>query len=123
ELLLGGGPQAQPGHLADHVAAGLARRYAVALDLSDRPSFSIADRVHVELDRLLAGPALGVHACVDDETYRTEYRILEHAQLSPPVLRIQAHLVRELLGVERPTFAVAGEPDRLAQHRDALRFE
>ena len=58
EKLLGLGAGAKPGEMADLVAAGLARRYAIAVDLALQPGPRDAGRRDHIVERLLSAPAL-----------------------------------------------------------------
>jgi hypothetical protein len=82
---------------ADHVGASLARPGDVALH------FLRADAV---VDRLLAGPALGVQAGVDHQAPRAEQFRAERAEQARNVAFIPALLHRQALGVQAPAFAV-----------------
>jgi hypothetical protein len=64
--------RANPRHVADLVAARLADADAIALDFTLRARAGEACRLDHVIGRLLAGPALGVEACVHHQARRAE---------------------------------------------------
>src|SRR5262249_42312199 len=79
-----------------------------------------ADILHEEADRLLAAPALGVHAGVGDEPRRAVHEALDHAEPADRIIGIHAHLVRQLLGIEAPALAISGDADIAVKQRNRL---
>jgi hypothetical protein len=92
--------------LPDFVTKGLGRPGNVAvcfgLDLGLVEGAGFAE----EVDHLLAAPALGVDARIDDQAHRAKALALESAPIRDRIL-VEANLFAELLGIERPTFDVA----------------
>ena len=89
--------------VAHLVAARLSRPRAIAIDLAG--DFLGVRSVHVdeEPDGLLARPALGVDARVDDQAARPEGNRLQISEAPDAIVVIGAELVGELLGIESPT--------------------
>ena len=104
--------------LAEFVGAGLRgpRDVAVGFGLDER----LVDVVlaHV-VDDLIARPALGVDAGVDDEADGAEEFGVEAAVVANGVL-VEAHLFAELFGVECPAFGVGAEAGMEAELGQAL---
>src|SRR5262249_11005196 len=107
--------------VADLVAAGLAGPRAVAIDFAR--DFLRVGSVHVdeERDRLLAGPALGVDAGVDDQPARSEGDRLQVSETPDVILVVRAEFVAELLRVEAPPFRVRVERQHLPDERHLVR--
>src|SRR3546814_5211156 len=83
----------------DLVAARLSCPAAIAVYLARDLERVRAILAHEEFDALLARPAFGVEARVDDEAARTEGERLEITQAPDLEIIIEAKLVGELLGV------------------------
>jgi hypothetical protein len=62
----------------------------------------VAVRQHV-VDRLLAGPTLGVDAGVDHQAHRAQHLVVERAEPLIGIL-VEAHVVAQRLRIERPAF-------------------
>src|SRR6478736_2286891 len=86
--------------LAHHVRARLARVDDVAFDFA---------RFDAVVDRLLAGPVLGVDAGVDDEAPGAEQLHVELPELALEIVLVPAGLGREALGVQTPSLAERGD--------------
>ena len=91
--------------VADLVAERLAGPGDVALHLRDDVGLGERRVVEHVLDRLLAGPALGVQAGVHHETHRAQLLVVQAAE---PLVGIGEHpeLLAERLGVQRPALDV-----------------
>ena len=63
-----------------------------------------------------------MEARIDDQARGAEQERLEEAGAAERIVGIDAQLVGELLGVERPAFGVGREETKLAERRDVLRF-
>src|SRR6185369_11277726 len=111
---------AHPGRMSNLVAAGLADHRAVALDLPLRAGAGVAGRLDHVIGRLLAAPSLGMDPGVDDQTRGAEQERLEITGAAERIVRIDAELIGDLLGIKRPTLRVGGEAAGLAQQRDVL---
>ncbi len=113
-----GGALAQFGDLerADLVAQRLARPHHVAFDLALGQRFRIPQRIAVILDRLLARPALGVHAGVDHQPRRAQHLVVQVAEI---IFRLveQAHLLAQRFRIQRPAFRVGIVAAELAEVR------
>ena len=105
----------------DLVAARLPGPRAIAIDFAGH--FQRIRSVHVdeELHALLARPALGVDAGVDDQPAGAEGDRLQVAEPPDRIVLVRAELVGELLGVERPPFRVGVEGEQLADQRHLVR--
>src|SRR6476659_8451660 len=100
------GLRAEPkeGELPDLVSERLARNGDVALDLGDHLGAAHAAIVEHVLNRLIAGPVLGMDAAVDDEAHRAKHLVIEAAEALIGV-GLHAELVPQSLGIERPALA------------------
>ncbi len=107
--------------MADLVAAGLARPDDVAVDLALGAGAFPPDRRHEEGDGALAAPTLGVHTGVDDETRRTKQEALDHADPAQGIVRIDAKLVTEGLGIKAIAFAKGRYPERAVEQGNVAR--
>ena len=106
--------------VADLVAAGLAGPAAIAVDFARDFLGLRAVVVDEEADALLAGPALGVEAGVDDQAARAEGDALEIAEAARREVVIDAKLVGQLLGIERPAFGIGVERQQGADQRQLV---
>ena len=68
-------------------------------------------------DRLLAAPLQRVDAGVDHAAIGAEQLELEIAKPSQGIVVVHPDLIRELFGVQRPAFAIAGKSTGLADER------
>ena len=66
--------------------------------------------INERLDRLLARPALRMHAGVDHKPRSAEALALQIAQAAKGIAIVVAKLVDQLFGVKRPTFDEVVEP-------------
>src|SRR6266508_5150005 len=110
--------------LADFVGQRLAGPDDVPIDFVNSLALAEPDVVEEELDRLLARPAQVMDAGVDDKSTASPRLIAEHAEARPRI-GIEAQLVGESLGIQRPAFdeGVAQPPSAVAPKRgDILRF-
>src|SRR6185295_7267636 len=97
------------------VAARLAGRSAITLDLALDAATREAGRGDHMVDRLLAAPPLVIHAGVDHEPFGTEQEALQIAR--PLYALVTAEFVRQLLGIKRPALAIGGVKSDSAKHR------
>src|SRR5438477_11876638 len=112
-------PQLQDLQLPDLVRERLRRHGDVAVGLHLYVEL-VDGRVRVEeIDDLLPVPALRVQSGVDDETDRAEHLVLETPEVAVGVL-VEADLLAEPLGVERPALDERGVEGLLADRRQAL---
>ena len=72
--------QAADGQLADLVGERLARNGDVALDLGGGVGLRLSRIVEHVLDRLVAGPTLGMDAGVDDQPHRAQHLVVQIAE-------------------------------------------
>ena len=116
------GEAAQPVDLAmaDLVAAGLARPGAIAVDLALDVAARRAVGGREPLDRMVAGPALGVEPGVDHQPAGAERNRLKIAEPPERIALVAAELVAELLGIERPAFRISVEGEQRAHQRQAI---
>src|SRR6476469_3326260 len=112
--------QGDDGRMADLVAAGLAGPGAIAVDLARH--FERVGAVDVDeiIDALLAGPALGMDARIDHQAAAAEGDRLEIAEAADGEVVIDAKLVDQLLGIERPAFGLTVEREQRADERRLL---
>ena len=103
--------------LAQHVAAGLARPHAIALDLGDGFAFRIAQGVDIEFQGLFAAPFQAMHAAVHHQPHAAEHGVVQLPDGAEGIVLIHADLHRHLLGIQRPAFDIGAEPQRLADQR------
>ena len=98
--------------LADHVAGRLARVVEIALDFLGRVALG-NQRVGPEIvDCLLAAPALGMDARVDDQPNRAPQLRRIHAELGIWVV-VEAHLPAQPFRIQPPAFAISDvDPNR-----------
>ena len=80
ELCLGAGANRQDLQLTDLVCQCLAGVTDVAINFIDDVVFGLGGIVLEEIDRLLARPALVMHARVDDEAYGTPHFVGQRAE-------------------------------------------
>src|SRR5436190_2149894 len=106
--------------VADLVAAGLTGPGAIAVDLAGHLLGRGAVGFGEPSDRMVAGPALGVEAGVDDEAAGAEGDRLEVAEAAERIALIDSELVAQLLGVERPAFRISVEGEQGADQRQAV---
>ena len=108
--------------MADLVAAGLARPGAIAvdfgLDILERRSVGAGE----PLDGVIARPALGVQAGVDDQAAAAIGDRLEIAQPPGNIAVIGAQFVAQLLGIERPALAIGVEGQQRPDQRQFIRI-
>src|SRR6266478_10068419 len=102
--------------LAQVVRQRLPRPGDVAVHLGAELSLGERGVLPEVLDRLLARPALGMNAGVDDQARGAPDLVAEHAKALVGRV-VQPHLEPELLAVQRPAFAVSGDVGELAEHR------
>src|SRR3546814_3576083 len=106
--------------MAHLVAAGLAGPGAISVDLA----LYFLDRRAVggrePLDSVVAGPPLGVEPRVDDQPAGAERHGLEIAEPSQRIAFVDAELVGELLGIERPAFRIGVEGEQRADERQVV---
>src|SRR3546814_8885391 len=104
--------------MAHLVAAGLAGPGAISVDLA----LYFLDRRAVggrePLDSVVAGPPLGVEPRVDDQPAGAERHGLEIAEPSQRIAFVDAELVGELLGIERPAFRIGVEGEQRARSEE-----
>ena len=60
---------------------------------------------------------------VEHKAHGAQQRIVEIPHATPRVVSIHAHLVGELLRIERPALTIGSKPHRPAQHRQTAGFE
>ena len=106
--------------MPDLVAAGLARHRAIAVDFARHGSPIVAIGLDEPVDRLVAGPMLGMEPGVDHQPACAEAGRLEIAELAHRIVGIDAKLVGQLLGIERPAFAIGVERQHRADQRHAV---
>src|SRR5258706_9688782 len=99
---------------ADLVAERLPGRGHVALDVVLRGLFRAAERLAPIGDGFLARPPLVVQAGVDDEARGAHELGGEVSRVRIRIL-VEAHLLAERLGVERPALAVGVDEAELAK--------
>ena len=104
----------------DLVAAGLARRRAIAFHFAGGEARRFAFLVDEIGDRLFAAPFHVMDAGIDDATIGAEQLEFQIADAADGIVVIHADLVGKLLGIKRPAFRVTGEADRLADEREIL---
>ena len=92
-------PRAHPRKVSNLVAARLANRCAIALDLALNAGPREARGLHHIVDGLFPAPTLGVQSGVDDQTGGSEQEGLEVAALLDAL--VPANLVRKLLGIKK----------------------
>ena len=121
ERFLRAGAELEDLELADLVGQSLAGPGDVAVDLGLDAGL-VDVRVVVEVvDHLLAGPALGVDAGVDDEADGAPDVGLEAAIVGVRIL-VEADILAQPLGVEAPTFDEGGVAAVLAELGNALKL-
>src|SRR5438093_6160594 len=113
------GAKAPDLELADLVGERLSRPGDVAVHLVHDVVLREGGVREHELDRLVPGPALRVHARVDHEPARAPCVVGQHPD--PVEVRgIQAHLVRQALRVEAPSLRDRRHPAVLSERWEAL---
>src|SRR6516162_8580343 len=116
---LGVGAKLEPARLPHLVARRLPGPGAVALDLGGHGTAFLAGGLDHVVDRTLTAPALGMESGVHDAAGGAEQQRLQHPETPEGVIRVQPHLIAQLLGIERPAFGVCGEDaTRLADERE-----
>src|SRR4029079_1192412 len=108
--------------MADLVAAGLARPAAIAVDLTRHFEWVRSVLLDEEVDALLARPALGVQAGIDDQPTAAEGDRLKVAQAADREVVVHAKLVNQLFGVERPAFGISVEGEQGPDERLLVRI-
>ena len=108
--------QPQDRELADLVAERLARVSDVAVGLGLHVGLVDRRVVVEELHDLLARPVLGVQAGVDDQADRAQHLVLQVAVVVVRIL-VEADLLAEPLGVQRPALDVRVVAALLAERR------
>nr|GEU28273.1 hypothetical protein [Tanacetum cinerariifolium] len=106
--------------VAHLVAARLARRHAVAVDLAGHGRFAASRVLDQEADRLLAAPLHAVDAGIDHQPARAELLRLQIADLAERVFRVQAQFVDQLFRVQRPAFDERVKTDQRRHQRQLL---
>src|SRR5688572_26558864 len=109
--------------MADLVAAGLARPDDITLDLARRGDRIEPDILREVSDRLLAAPALRMHARVHDDPGRPVHEALKHADPASGEVAVHADLVGQLFRIEAPAFAISGYADVAVEKGNRLVFE
>ena len=108
--------QLQELQLADLVGERLARVGDVAVDLVDDVGLGLGRVRHEVVDGLLARPVHVVDAGVDDEAHGAPQVVGELPEARVRIL-VEAEVVAEPLGVERPAFDVGREAAGAPEHR------
>eukprot|EP00456_Euglypha_rotunda_P049875 TRINITY_DN40033_c0_g1_i1.p1 TRINITY_DN40033_c0_g1~~TRINITY_DN40033_c0_g1_i1.p1 ORF type:complete len:126 (+),score=3.62 TRINITY_DN40033_c0_g1_i1:198-575(+) len=106
--------------MADLVTAGLTRPGAVAVHFTLHILYAGAVGGGEPVDGMVAGPALGVEAGVDDEAAAAIGDRLEIAQPPSDVAVIGAQFVAQLFGIERPALAIGVEGEEGADQRQLV---
>ena len=106
--------------VADLVRARLPRVDAIPFHLARGETFGLADLVDEVLDRFFARPFELMQPGVDDAAIGAEQLFLQIADAAQRVVVIHAHLIGQLLGIERPAFGVTRKSDGFAQQGQVL---
>src|SRR5690606_8424488 len=102
------------GH-ADLVGRSLAGQDDIALHLADIVTLGNGGVLREILDRLFAGPALGVDPGIDHEAPGPPDLHGEAAEIRIGIL-VEAHILAEAFGIKAPALRIGGEIGELAEH-------
>src|SRR5690606_10176752 len=108
--------------VSDLVAARLPDPAAIAVDLARDLERVRPVALDEELHPLLARPALGVDAGIDDEAASAESDRLEIAEAPDREIVVEAELVGELFGIEAPAFRIGVEGEHRTDQRHLVRI-
>src|SRR6266404_832686 len=104
------------------VPAGLAGPAAIAVHFRGNFQRVRPVALHEKIDALLAGPALGVQAAVDDMAAAAKRDRLQIAEAAGGEVIIDAKLVDQLFRVERPAFGISIEREQSADQWQLVRI-